>query len=237
MQGRDEYQYTASVYDFLLSRGLSSIRNNICTFLKHCGARNVIDLCCGTGEQLRMLSNEDMLLTGVDLSQAMLARARDKGPSAIHYLETDATNLPFPDDEYDGVIISFALHEKSAFHHEAIFREACRILKHDGHIIIADYSTPPSEYASFMVGKVLIPIIERAAGLDHYHNYRDWMNQGALEGFLQRKSPGKLTLIAPHSSACIQIYAISDIKDDPLSASLKRIQLQHSDQDKRGGIE
>jgi ubiquinone/menaquinone biosynthesis C-methylase UbiE len=233
MQGRDEYQYTASIYDFLFSRGLRSIRTNIRTFLKHCGARNVIDLCCGTGEQLRMLSNEDIVLTGVDLSQAMLARARNTSPSSIHYLETDAANLPLPDDEYDGVIISFALHEKPAFQHEAIYREACRLLRHDGHIIIADYSTPRPGYASFIVGKVLIPIIERAAGLNHYHNYRDWMNQGALEGFLQRKSPGKLTLISPHSKECIKIYAISQIKDDPLSASLKKIQHHHSDLAKR----
>lgn len=234
MQGRDEYQYTASIYDFLLSRGLSSIRNNIRTFLKYCGAKNVIDLCCGTGEQLRMLSNDDMLLTGVDLSRAMLARARDTSPSSIHYLETDATNLPLPDDEYDGVIISFALHEKSTFHHEAIFREACRLVKHDGHIIIADYSTPRSGYASFMVGKIFIPIIERAAGLNHYHNYRDWMNQGALEGFLQRKNPGKITFISPHSKECTRIYAISKVKNDPLSASLKKIQFENSDQNKSG---
>ena len=237
MQGRDEYQYTASIYDFLLSRSLRSIRNNIRTFLKHCGAKNVIDLCCGTGEQLRMMSNEEMLLTGVDLSHAMLTRARDKGPSSIHYLETDATNLPLPDDEYDGVIISFALHEKTAFHHEAIFREACRLVKHDGHIIIADYSIPQPGYASFMVGKILIPIIERAAGLNHYHNYRDWMNNGALAGFLQRNSPGKLTFISPHSKECIQIFAISRIKDDPLSANLKKVQLQSSDLNQKGRIE
>lgn len=229
MQGRDEYHHTALFYDFLLSRGLRSIRNTICTFLTHCGAGNVIDLCCGTGEQLRMLSHRDMLLTGVDLSRAMLNRARTTSPTSIHYLETDATNLPLPKDEYDAVIISFALHEKSAFHHEAIFSEACRLVKHTGHIIIADYATPPPAYTSFTVGKFLIPIIERAAGLNHYHNYRDWMQRGALEGFLERSNPGKLTLIAPHASDCVRVYALSRIKDDPLSASLKRIQQHHID--------
>ncbi len=228
MQAKDEYQHTALIYDFLFSRSLRSIRHNIRTFLKHCGAKDIIDICCGTGEQLRILGKEDMLLTGVDLSQAMISNARNKSPSSIHYLETDATRIPLADAEYDGVIISFALHEKPAIHHQAIFKEACRLVRHDGHIIIADYSTPTSNYSSFLVGKVLIPVIERAAGLNHYHNYRDWMKQGALEGFLQKNSPGTLTLIAPHSRECIKIFAISKIKDDPVTVSLKNIALHQS---------
>ncbi|AGF78864.1 methylase involved in ubiquinone/menaquinone biosynthesis [Desulfocapsa sulfexigens DSM 10523] len=221
MQDEDEYKYTASIYDFLLSRGLRSIRRNIRTILKHSGAKNVIDICCGTGEQLRMLSEENMLLTGVDNSPAMISNARKKSPSSIHYLETDATQLPIADNKYDAIVISFALHEKAAPHHKAIFREACRLVKHNGHIIIADYSTPTQSCSSFLIGKILIPIIERAAGLNHYHNYRDWMNQGALEGFLQKNSPGKITLVAPHSRECIKIFVISNSKDDPLSASIR----------------
>jgi len=223
MQQRDEYKNTAFIYDFLLSRGLASIRRDICTFLRHCKARNVLDICCGTGEQLQLLSNDDMLLTGVDMSPAMLAKARASSPSSIHYLETDATNLSLLENRYDGIIISFALHEKSAPQHETIFQEACRLLKHNGHIIIADFSTPIAGFASQIIGKMLIPIIERAAGLNHYQNYRYWMGQGAIEGFLQKHSPGKLTLITPHAKNCVQIYAVSNIKDDPLSASLKKV--------------
>lgn len=222
MPGKDEYRHTASFYDLLFSRGLRSIRSDIATFLKQCNAKNIIDICCGTGEQLRLLNDDGMLLTGVDLSQAMLLKARQKSPSSIHYLETDATKLPLADNSYDGIIISFALHEKSSLHHEAIFQEACRLLTHDGHIIVADYCMPPGGYASHLVGKILIPIIERAAGLSHYNNYRNWMKQGALEGFLQKKNPGQLTLIAPHFRKCIHIYAVSRLQDATLSADLKQ---------------
>jgi len=224
MQERDEYKNTAFIYDLLLSRGLASIRRDICTYLRRKNATNILDICCGTGEQLRLLSNDNMQLTGVDISPAMLSKARATSPSSIHYLETDATNLSLKDNGYDGIIISFALHEKSATHHEAIFHEACRLLKNTGHIIIADFCTPTTVYTSQIVGKLLIPIIERAAGLNHYQNYRYWMEQGALEGFLQKHSPGKFTLVAPHTRNCVQIYSVSKSKDDLLSASLEKIQ-------------
>lgn len=212
MLDKDEYHYAASIYDPLLSRSLRSIRNTISTFLKESRAKNVMDICCGTGEQLRLLSNEDIALTGVDMSPAMLARARGKSPDSIKYIETDATCLPLPDNNYDAAVISFALHEKSTSHHTAIFKEACRIVRDDGHIIIADYSMPPSGVPSFVMGKILIPIVERIAGLDHYNNYKNWIDQGALEGFLQKHNPGTFSLVAPHVNECIKVYAVSQIK-------------------------
>ncbi len=215
MQGKDEYRNTAAIYDLLFSRALRKIRSNIRTVLVHCHAQNVIDLCCGTGEQLRMLACDNMLLTGVDLSQAMLARARETSPDTIQYLEADAGNLPLPDNSHDGIIISFGLHEKTASQHEAIFREACRLLTPEGSIIIADYCTPPTGPVSQLMGKMFIPAIERAAGLDHYHNYRGWMTGGGIDGFLERKRPGKLSLISPHFNGCIKIMVASRDTAEP----------------------
>jgi len=222
MQNRDEYKHTASFYDLLFSKRLASIRGNIRTFLKHCKATNVLDLCCGTGEQLRLLSCDDMVLTGVDMSPAMLTRARATSPAAIRYLESDASKSSLPESTYDAIIISFALHEKSVSQHTAIFHEACRLIKHTGHIIIADYCTPASGYSSYILGKLLIPAIERAAGSNHHSNYKTWMGLGAIDGFLQENSPGKRTLIAPHFKDCVKLYAVSRVKDDPLSASLRQ---------------
>ncbi|MBU0945656.1 MAG: class I SAM-dependent methyltransferase [Proteobacteria bacterium] len=224
MQSRDDYQNCAALYDLLFSRALRAIRTNICTFTRHCRAQNIIDLCCGTGEQLRMLSCDNVRLTGVDISPAMLARARRQGPESIHYLEADASRLPFPDASYDAIIISFALHEKTARQHTAIFQEACRLLRADGHIIIADYSQTPYGLSPLLLGKIIIPAIERLAGMNHYHNYRDWMKNGALKGFLERENPGKTILIAPHFFGCTRLCAASQVKENPLQASLNTIQ-------------
>ncbi len=209
MQPRDEYQKTAVIYDLLFSRALRSIRNSIRTFIMQHQAKNIIDLCCGTGEQLRILEEENMERTGVDLSQAMLARARQTSPDSIQYIEANACCLPLPDAAYDGIIISFALHEKTADHCEQIFREACRLLKPDGFIIIADYSTPPSGFLSGMFGKILIPAIERSAGSEHYRNYKYWMKHAGIAGFLEREAPGARTLISSHFYGCINLLAVS----------------------------
>ncbi len=216
MQGKDEYQKTAAIYDLLFSRALRKIRTNIRAVLTRYQAQNIIDLCCGTGEQLRMLACDEMLLTGVDLSRAMLARARATSPDTIQYLEADAGNLPIPDNSHDGVIISFGLHEKTASQHEAIFREACRLLTPEGSIIIADYCTPPTGPVSQLMGKMFIPAIERAAGLDHYHNYRDWMADDGIDGFLKKNSPDKLSIISSHFNGCIKIMVASRDKAEPL---------------------
>lgn len=227
MQSKDEYHNTAAIYDLLFSRSLRNIRNNICTLISHYRAENVIDLCCGTGEQLRMLSRNDILLTGVDISPSMLARAREKSPESIHYLEADASQLPLPDASHDAVIISLALHEKTTLRNKAIFREACRLLRPDGHIVIADYSRPPSALSPLLLGKLVIPAIERMAGINHYHNYREWMTNGAIEGFLARENPGRTVLISPHFHGCIHLCAASQMQESPLQASLKKIQLNN----------
>ncbi len=213
MQSRDEYHSIAPKYDLLLSRGLRPIRKNICTFFNHINALNILDICCGTGEQLRLLHNERRTLTGVDLSPAMLARARLTSPPSIRYLETDATNIPFNSGTFDGILISFALHEKNSNQQRAIFNEACRLLSPEGHIVIADYSTPADTFMAYVLGKLLIPVVERAAGTTHYHNYREWMAIGAIKGFLQNEYSGKITRITPHYKGCIQILSLSDIHD------------------------
>ncbi len=216
MQNHDEYQNTARIYDFLFSRPLKRIHETIRTCLNHNKAKNVIDLCCGTGKQLRVLADQDMMLTGVDMSQAMLNEARKKSPSLIHYLETDARNTKLPAAQYDGVIISFALHEKNAAQHESIFKEACRLVHPQGHILIADYCIPPEEMPSQLLSTVGFQSIERLAGINHYHCYKDWMGSDAVEGFLARNNPGKLSLVSEYYMGCIKLLSVSGIPQQPI---------------------
>lgn len=211
MQNRDDYQKTAAIYDFLFSRVLTTIHENIRICLAHNKAENIIDLCCGTGLQLRYLAKQDLTLTGVDISRAMLYQARKKSPNTIHYLEINAADTGLPSGKYDCVIITFALHEKPAAQHLAIFKEACRLVTADGFILIADYCTPAEELSSMLMSNVVFQSVERLAGINHYHCYKDWMATGAVEGFLNANTPGKLSLLSTHYFGCVKLLIVSKI--------------------------
>lgn len=76
------------------------------------GAR-VLDICCGTGDIASALARKrpDLEVTGLDFSPAMLREAKKKGIGLnnLCWLQGDAMNLPFPDNMFSAVCISFGL--------------------------------------------------------------------------------------------------------------------------------
>lgn len=76
------------------------------------GAR-VLDICCGTGDIASALARKrpDLEVTGLDFSPAMLREAKKKGTGLnnLCWLQGDAMNLPFPDNMFSAVCISFGL--------------------------------------------------------------------------------------------------------------------------------
>ncbi len=74
------------------------------------GARRALDVCCGTGDfmlELRRAFGPSLELAGADLSEAMLSLARERLPGA-EFSRCGASELPFPDNSFDLVTISFA---------------------------------------------------------------------------------------------------------------------------------
>ncbi len=183
----DEYQKTAVKYDFLLSRPMRAIRNSITAVIAEHGHQRILDICCGTGEQLRLLHDNNRSLTGVDFSPAMLKQAKSKSPSSIHYIEADAGTVDLPVNTFDCVIISFALHEKPSTTASAIWDKAWELLGDGGHLLLADYCMIPENLRGRFVGRGAIPIIERLAGKEHYSHYIAWCKSGFLEGFIKKK--------------------------------------------------
>lgn len=204
----DEYKKIAAIYDFILSWPLRSIRYNILSFITSKHHKQIIDLCCGTGEQLLGLAHPDRHLTGIDLSPAMLIQARKKSPESITYLQGDATLATVEADFFDCAILSFALHEKSEKIHNRLFVKACDIVRPGGHIILCDFSQVTDSTLSQFFGHVLIPMVEKLAGSKHFENYQYWMRHGALESFCARhnKQPEQ---ISSHYSGTIQLVSIT----------------------------
>jgi SAM-dependent methyltransferase len=72
----------------------------------------VLDIACGQGRLSRRLAARGADVTGVDISDAMLDRARASGPASIAYLHGDVTSAPsawWDGRPFDGVTCEMAL--------------------------------------------------------------------------------------------------------------------------------
>ncbi len=104
------------------------------------GAR-VLDVGCGTGLFLKSLAQryEGLALTGLDLSEAMLARARrdarDARSPAPTFVQGSVYEMPFEDGAFDVALNTISCH----FYLEQVraFREIRRVLAPSGRFFCA----------------------------------------------------------------------------------------------------
>ncbi len=156
----------AKLYDFLLYPFLNNIRKKVAKVIIQLNPESLIDICCGTGNQLKFLKDSSIKLTGIDNSKAML-----KVSGNINCYEQDARNIEFKNDSFDMAIIQLALHEKTFEDQKKIIDEAYRIIKSKGHLLILDYEIN-SNTSSF--SRNMIHFIEYLAGKEHYTNFKQF---------------------------------------------------------------
>jgi demethylmenaquinone methyltransferase/2-methoxy-6-polyprenyl-1,4-benzoquinol methylase len=177
----DEYDATAKYYDPLLYFALRHIRQEIIRLIPQKNLA-ILDLCCGTGDQLKKLAREGFSnLTGVDQSFQMLRQAR-KGNTHARLIQGDARHTGLPEAHFDILIICFAIHEKSPQDQDSMLDEAHRLLAPGGQVIFADFSLDSQATA---MGKIGVTLVERLAGGEHYRNFNAYVNQGGLPLLIQ----------------------------------------------------
>lgn len=183
---KDDYRTIAPVYDISTSWAMLPLRRKIARLILAMGMTGedrVLELACGTGVLMSMLHERGVRTVGVDLSAAMLAKARDRGLGGC-LLRADATLLPMRDGSFDCVSIVLALHENPMPVAEAMLCEALRVLRPGGRLILADWLVPRG-----LLGRVshwAMHPVERAAGRAHYVGFRDFIRAGGLEAALAR---------------------------------------------------
>ena len=172
-----EYSLSAKLYDPLLHLAVSPIRQAILFELYDYKRKAILDLCCGTGNQMKLLARNGFTnLHCLDLSPAMLKIAQ-KGEHSINIYERDATVTGFDNGRFDAAIISFALHEKERSIRERLLTEAHRILKPAGRLLIVDYVF---DDRTKLLARYAISLVEWFAGGDHYLNFKDYITSGGL---------------------------------------------------------
>lgn len=114
------------------------------------GGARWIDVCTGTGEMasyLCRLAKDGTKVYAADFSLPMLKKATEKPEgNCIKFLLSDIENLPFPDETFDLITISFATRNINLSQDTLIrtFKEFHRILRVDGHFINLETSQPSS---------------------------------------------------------------------------------------------
>jgi SAM-dependent methyltransferase/DNA-binding transcriptional ArsR family regulator len=105
----------------------------------------VVDLGCGPGEVLELLAPFAARVTGIDREPSMLAAARNRlaAHSNVALHEALLERLPLPDASADIALLVLVLHHLAA--PDAALREAARILRDDGRLIVVDMQPHTSD--------------------------------------------------------------------------------------------
>ena len=101
----------------------------------------VLDLCCGSGQTTQFLVQRSRDVTGLDASPLSLRRAKQNVPEA-NYIEAFAEQNPLPNDSFDLVHTSAAMHEMEALQLRQILQEVYRVLKPNGVFTMVDFHAP-----------------------------------------------------------------------------------------------
>jgi ubiquinone/menaquinone biosynthesis C-methylase UbiE len=178
----DEYARIAPLYDAVVGPFLRPVHAALVDALcAVAGNGPVVDLCCGTGVVADMAAQAGLEAIGVDLSPAMLDRARARRGGAS-FLLGDATATGLDTASFAGCAISFALHEKPSETGLAMLAEARRLVAPGGAILVADYRVGRGAPLTGLA----IAMVERLAGRSHHKCFSRYMEGGGSGPFLRR---------------------------------------------------
>lgn len=106
-----------------------------------------LDVCCGTGDVAFALAGQGADVAGLDFSEPMLAVARRRSEACSNSATTrpeffrgDAQQIPFPDDSFDAVTVSYGLRNLASW--QQGLREMKRVAKPGGRLLVLDFGKP-----------------------------------------------------------------------------------------------
>jgi demethylmenaquinone methyltransferase / 2-methoxy-6-polyprenyl-1,4-benzoquinol methylase len=121
----------------------------------------VLDACCGTGDFAIADAHAGGRVTGLDFSERMLERAREKAPS-LEWVHGDLLALPFADASFDTATVGFGVRNVADL--GAGLRELRRVLRPQGRLACLEITRPKGALEPFfrLWFDGLVPLIGRA---------------------------------------------------------------------------
>jgi demethylmenaquinone methyltransferase/2-methoxy-6-polyprenyl-1,4-benzoquinol methylase len=151
----------------------------------------VLDIAAGTGTSSAAIARSGAEVVALDFSAGMIAEGRRRHPD-IEFVEADAERLPFDDESFDAVTISFGL--RNIENPQTALAEMYRVLKPGGRVVICEFSKPPQAlfrtgYGAYM--RFVMPLVARVASTDpEAYDYladsiRAWPDQQTLSQWMR----------------------------------------------------
>jgi demethylmenaquinone methyltransferase/2-methoxy-6-polyprenyl-1,4-benzoquinol methylase len=136
-----------------------------------------LDICCGTGDLTLTLAEmfPACRITGLDFTEAMLVRARDKDggrrrhePLApVDFVRGDALDLPFPDAAFAAVTVGWGVRNVPDV--PRVFMEMARVTRPGGRVVCLELTQAPPGFGcrfhAVWSGRV-VPLLGRIVAAD-----------------------------------------------------------------------
>ncbi|MGW8600009.1 demethylmenaquinone methyltransferase [Streptomyces sp. NPDC055893] len=155
-------------------------------------AQKVLDLAAGTATSSQPFARAGAYVVPCDFSLGML-RVGKKNHPWMPFTAGDGTKLPFRDNVFDAVTISFGL--RNIQDTEQALREMYRVTKPGGRVVISEFSHATwapfrTVYEEYLM-RALPPVARAVSSNPDAYVYlaesiRSWPDQPALAGLLQK---------------------------------------------------
>ncbi len=134
---------------------------------------SVLDLGCGTGLELQFYFavNPAARVTGIDLSEGMLAALKEKFPDkALTLLRGSYFDIPLGSG-YDAAVSVESLHHFTQEQKTGLYRKLHAALKDGGYFVLTDYFAPDDAYEAFYFGELRRLKTEAGIADDAFYHY------------------------------------------------------------------
>lgn len=148
------YSAYSRVYDRVFGKVFQDSREVLAATLEALPGQRVLEVGVGTGLLLPLYAG-DCRVTGIDLSEGMLDKARERVEALdlanVTLERMDAGQMSFPDDTFDIVVAAYVV--TAVPDHRAVMREIVRVVRPGGRILLLNH---------FVNGSGIIAACERA---------------------------------------------------------------------------